>query len=170
MLAYLVDLTKPVPAADQAAMSVPGWWTSDAPSGQPPGAFLDGHADLGMAHGISGPLALLSLAMRHGIIVDGQVAAIDDLRGTAPHTAPPPRATTEPTPAPKTPQTPLDNTEKRHAPCSTPGLDRQPCLADPAAGVARRIWTYGRSPRLRTGNRSAPTGPQGARPIGCIGT
>ncbi|MGH3889312.1 MAG: lanthionine synthetase C family protein [Pseudonocardiaceae bacterium] len=77
VLAYLVELTKPVPAADQAAMSVPGWWTSDAPSGQPLDAFRGGHADLGMAHGISGPLALLALAMRHGIIVDGQVAAID---------------------------------------------------------------------------------------------
>jgi len=77
VLAYLVELTKPVPAADQAAMSVPGWWTSDAPSGQLPGAFRGGHADLGMAHGISGPLALLALAMRQGIIVDGQVAAID---------------------------------------------------------------------------------------------
>ncbi|MGH3911787.1 MAG: lanthionine synthetase C family protein, partial [Pseudonocardiaceae bacterium] len=77
VLAYLVELTKPVPAADQAAMGVPGWWTSDTPSGQPPGAFRGGHADLGMAHGISGPLALLALAMRQGIIVDGQVAAID---------------------------------------------------------------------------------------------
>ncbi|MGH3720520.1 MAG: thiopeptide-type bacteriocin biosynthesis protein [Pseudonocardiaceae bacterium] len=77
VLAYLVELTEPVPAADQAAMSVPGWWTSGAPSGQPPDTFRGGHADLGMAHGISGPLALLALAMRQGIIVDGQVAAID---------------------------------------------------------------------------------------------
>jgi hypothetical protein len=35
-----------------------------------------GHANLGMAHGISGPLALLALATRHNIIVPGQADAI----------------------------------------------------------------------------------------------
>ena len=38
--------------------------------------FRGGHADLGMAHGIAGPLALLALALRRGITVDGQAAAI----------------------------------------------------------------------------------------------
>ncbi|MGH3868211.1 MAG: lanthionine synthetase C family protein [Pseudonocardiaceae bacterium] len=77
VLAYLVALIEPVPADDDAGRSAPGWWTSDIPSGQPAHRFRGGHADLGMAHGISGPLALLALAMRQGITVDGHAGAID---------------------------------------------------------------------------------------------
>jgi lantibiotic biosynthesis protein len=77
VLTYLVRLTEPLPADDQAGLSAPGWWSSDVPSGQPVGAFDGGHADLGMAHGITGPLALLALAMRQGIIVEGHAAAMD---------------------------------------------------------------------------------------------
>lgn len=77
VLAYLVRLTEPVPAADPAGTAAPGWWTGDIPIGRPEDVFRDGHADLGMAHGITGPLALLALAMRGGITVDGQAAAID---------------------------------------------------------------------------------------------
>jgi hypothetical protein len=77
MLTYLVKLTEPLPADDPAGKAAPGWWTSDIPSGRPVDVFRDGHADLGMAHGITGPLALLALAMRRGITVDGQAAAID---------------------------------------------------------------------------------------------
>lgn len=40
-------------------------------------AFADGHANIGMAHGITGPLALLALAMRHGITVTGHTAALE---------------------------------------------------------------------------------------------
>lgn len=79
VLTYLVRLTDPVPAPDLAGTAVPGWWTSDIPPGRPMDVFRDGHADLGMAHGISGPLALLALAMRRGIIVEGQAAAIDSI-------------------------------------------------------------------------------------------
>jgi hypothetical protein len=77
VLAYLVRLTEPVPADDPAADTVPGWWTSDIPLDRSADVFAHGHADLGMAHGISGPLALLATAMRRGIVVDGQAAAID---------------------------------------------------------------------------------------------
>lgn len=35
-----------------------------------------GHADLGMTHGISGPLALLALAMRRGVTVAGHAAGV----------------------------------------------------------------------------------------------
>ncbi|MGH3767808.1 MAG: lanthionine synthetase C family protein [Pseudonocardiaceae bacterium] len=76
VLAYLVQLTEPLPADDEAGLSAPGWWTSDVPSGQPADAFRGGHADFGMAHGISGPLALLALAMKQGIIVEGHAGAI----------------------------------------------------------------------------------------------
>jgi hypothetical protein len=53
VLAYLVQLTEPLPADDEAGLSAPGWWTSDVPSGQPHTALDAGHANLGMAHGIS---------------------------------------------------------------------------------------------------------------------
>jgi hypothetical protein len=77
VLTYLVQLTEPVPADDDAGTAVPGWWISDVPPGRPVDVFRGGHADLGMAHGITGPLALLALAMRSGITVQGQAAAID---------------------------------------------------------------------------------------------
>lgn len=76
VLAYLVVLTQPVAAPDVAGASAPGWWTSDIPAGKPPDRFRGGHADLGIAHGITGPLALLALAMRRGITVTGQAEAI----------------------------------------------------------------------------------------------
>lgn len=40
--------------------------------------FAGGHADLGLAHDITGPLALLARAMRRGITVEGQAAAIEE--------------------------------------------------------------------------------------------
>lgn len=73
VLEYLVRLTEPA-VAD--GVLVPGWWTPVSPSGQRTTRFAGGHANLGMAHGIGGPLALLSLAVRHGVTVDGQLAAI----------------------------------------------------------------------------------------------
>ncbi|GAA4612829.1 lanthionine synthetase C family protein [Actinoallomurus liliacearum] len=75
VLTYLVRLSEPFPA-DDARHAIPGWWTNDIPHGRPADVFHGGHADCGMAHGISGPLSLLALAMRRGITVDGQVAAI----------------------------------------------------------------------------------------------
>lgn len=76
VLGYLVRLTEPLPARDPAGPDVPGWWTSDIPAGPGADVFQDGHADLGMAHGVSGPLALLSLAARNHIDVPGQAEAI----------------------------------------------------------------------------------------------
>jgi hypothetical protein len=73
VLRYLVRLTGPVEIDD---MSFPGWWTLASPSGQRTAGFTGGHANLGIAHGIGGPLALLALAARHGVIVDGQLAAV----------------------------------------------------------------------------------------------
>ncbi|MGQ0774864.1 MAG: lanthionine synthetase C family protein [Pseudonocardiales bacterium] len=75
VLDYLVRLTEPIPAHDDAGPGAPGWWTNDAPSGQP--EARGGHADLGMAHGISGPLALLALATRRGVTVAGHAEALD---------------------------------------------------------------------------------------------
>lgn len=72
-LRYLVRLTEPVRAYGH---KVPGWW-SDEPPGLATGSRYDrGHFNLGLAHGICGPLALLSLAKQAGIEVDGQDEAI----------------------------------------------------------------------------------------------
>ncbi|WP_214104859.1 lanthionine synthetase C family protein [Acrocarpospora catenulata] len=71
VLAYLVRLTRPLGRDD-----LPGWWTHEAPSGRRANRATGGHGNLSMAHGISGPLALLSLATVRGIVVDGQTDAI----------------------------------------------------------------------------------------------
>lgn len=72
VLDYLVRLTTPVSANGK---QLPGWWVGQAPAHNK-AAMPGGHANAGMAHGITGPLALLSLAMRAGITVDGHEAAI----------------------------------------------------------------------------------------------
>ncbi len=71
VLAYLVRLTEPLGAED-----LPGWWADLAPTSRRSTHSAGGHGNFGMAHGISGPLALLSLAMRRGIVADGQAGAI----------------------------------------------------------------------------------------------
>lgn len=79
VLSYLVRLTEPLTADDGEV--VPGWWSANAPDGRPSPRWPGGHGNLGLAHGIAGPLALLSTAMRRGITVTGQADAIrPDLR------------------------------------------------------------------------------------------
>ncbi|MEU5553378.1 lanthionine synthetase C family protein [Micromonospora sp. NPDC047793] len=68
VLDYLVRLTEPV-------HNLPGWWCTNGPDRhQPPPA--GGHANHGLAHGITGPLALLALTHRDGITVNGHASAI----------------------------------------------------------------------------------------------
>ncbi len=74
MLLYLVRLTEPFKAGDGEVR--PGWWSPNAPNDRPSERWPNGHGNLGMAHGIAGPLALLSSAIRRGISVTGQVDAI----------------------------------------------------------------------------------------------
>ncbi|MFG2091823.1 lanthionine synthetase C family protein [Spirillospora sp. NPDC048824] len=73
ILTYLVRLMEPVNDHNEL---LPGWWTTLAPSGRLSAEFPGGHANTGMAHGISGPLALLALTLRDGKAVDGQAEAI----------------------------------------------------------------------------------------------
>ncbi|RJL23218.1 lanthionine synthetase C family protein [Bailinhaonella thermotolerans] len=73
ILDYLVRLTRPLPGTAGAR---PGWWTRNGPADRPDPAYPDGHANLGMAHGIAGPLALLSLTVTDQGPVPGQRAAI----------------------------------------------------------------------------------------------
>lgn len=56
---------------------VPGWWVASGPSGEPEKAFPHGHFGVGLAHGVAGPLALLSLATHRGIIVVDQHLTIE---------------------------------------------------------------------------------------------
>ncbi|MER5760169.1 lanthionine synthetase C family protein [Streptomyces sp. NPDC002082] len=73
VLGYLVALTRPVTVHGE---QMPGWWCVHDPARRyTPG----GHANFGMAHGVTGPLALLAQATRRGITVDGQTEAIATL-------------------------------------------------------------------------------------------
>lgn len=73
VLSYLVRLTEPLPDRTDG---LPGWWTDLAPTGHASPDYPAGHGNLGMSHGIAGPLALLSLALRRGAVVGGHTDAI----------------------------------------------------------------------------------------------
>lgn len=73
VLTYLVHLTQPLRNDDEI---LPGWWTGHDPRMRHSGSFPGGHANLGAAHGITGPLALLAQALRRNITVDGHHDAI----------------------------------------------------------------------------------------------
>ncbi|MGI5353026.1 lanthionine synthetase C family protein [Streptomyces sp. CA-250714] len=68
VLDYCVRLTDPITDRGE---ELPGWWTASGPSGRPDKKFPGGHANMGIAHGIGGVLALLALAARHGTLADG---------------------------------------------------------------------------------------------------
>lgn len=70
VLRYLVRLIEEPVIAHGRWM--PGWWTSDGPKRQPDKSWPPGHANFGMAHGVSGPIALLALSTRAGHEVPGQ--------------------------------------------------------------------------------------------------
>ncbi|MFJ6381390.1 lanthionine synthetase C family protein [Kitasatospora sp. NPDC092039] len=70
-LTHLVRLTRPV---DVNGIALPGWWAPTIPGAGPQDSV--GHANLGLAHGISGPLALLALAWRSGVRVAGHPQAV----------------------------------------------------------------------------------------------
>lgn len=73
VLDYLVALTRPLQIGSQV---LPGWWVGHDPHRRSSAAYCTGHGNFGAAHGIAGPLALLSQAMRRGITVDGHREAI----------------------------------------------------------------------------------------------
>ncbi|MEW2390690.1 lanthionine synthetase C family protein [Streptomyces venezuelae] len=74
VLTHLVALTHPV--TEPGGRTVPGWWTADPILFSEPLGIPGGHFNVGLAHGIPGPLALLSLAHRAGVRVPGQERAI----------------------------------------------------------------------------------------------
>ncbi|GHJ36678.1 lanthionine synthetase C family protein [Streptomyces sp. TS71-3] len=71
ILSYLVSLSRPVYIEGR---DLPGWWSQSGPADE---EMDGGHGNNGVAHGIAGPLAVLSLATRHGIRVPGQHDAIE---------------------------------------------------------------------------------------------
>lgn len=71
VLRYVVTLTKP---HRHDGLDLPGWWVDHDPDEILP--TPGGHANLGMAHGAAGLLALLSLAAIHGSTVNGHHDAI----------------------------------------------------------------------------------------------
>lgn len=73
ILEYLVRLAEPLTGRD--GRTLPGWWVDHAPANDR-NATPGGHANAGLAHGITGPLALLSLSLRAGVHADGQEQAI----------------------------------------------------------------------------------------------
>ncbi|MEU2415744.1 lanthionine synthetase C family protein [Streptomyces sp. NPDC013099] len=70
VLACLVALADP---ARSDGRMLPGWWSAVGPDGK---EMAGGHGNNGMAHGVAGPLAVLSLALRGGVNVPGQEEAI----------------------------------------------------------------------------------------------
>jgi hypothetical protein len=59
---------------------LPGWWVASGPDLRPGGAgFPNGHLNLGLGHGVAGPLAVLSLALRAGVSVPGQHEAVETI-------------------------------------------------------------------------------------------
>lgn len=76
ILAYLIRLTEPLCVDGQ---TLPGWWVFHDPHPRQSGGCPGGHLNLGVAHGIGGPLALLAQALRAGITVDGQADALSGI-------------------------------------------------------------------------------------------
>lgn len=76
VLDYLVALTVPRRIDGQ---TLPGWWVDHDPHRRYSPAYHGGHSNFGVAHGITGPLALLARAMRQGAVVDGQREAINTI-------------------------------------------------------------------------------------------
>ncbi|WP_329137719.1 lanthionine synthetase C family protein [Streptomyces sp. NBC_01476] len=71
VLAHLVSLSRPVPIAGR---ELPGWWSQAGPAGE---EMDGGHSNNGVAHGIAGVLAVLSIALRDDVQVPGQQDAIE---------------------------------------------------------------------------------------------
>jgi hypothetical protein len=79
-LDYLVELAKPT---TRDGIAAPGWFVPQANQMTVADAkeFPSGNFNSGLAHGVAGPLALLSLAYRAGHRRDGQAEAITRIAG-----------------------------------------------------------------------------------------
>ncbi|MFF8096338.1 lanthionine synthetase C family protein [Streptomyces sp. NPDC016675] len=75
VLDYLVRLS--LGTVEHRGAHVPRWWALDAPRVGSEAAFPGGHLNLGLSHGVAGPLALLALAWEEGFRVPGQQEAME---------------------------------------------------------------------------------------------
>lgn len=78
LLRYLIRLSQPLRVGREHR---PAWWCPTGPDAQMSPDWPGGHANLGMAHGIAGPLAVMSIASLEGVTVDGQHDAIQAIAG-----------------------------------------------------------------------------------------
>ncbi|MEV8373298.1 lanthionine synthetase C family protein [Kribbella sp. NPDC056861] len=74
VLSCLATLREPI-VVD--GVPVPGWWFDGTEKSLVGPEFEQGQVNFGLAHGIPGPLALLSLAWTAGVRVEGQAEAIE---------------------------------------------------------------------------------------------
>ncbi|MEU7178351.1 MULTISPECIES: lanthionine synthetase C family protein [Streptomyces] len=80
----LTALAAMLGTTEHVGRQVPRYWSTTPPNWYPTtdrALRESGHLNLGLAHGIAGPLALLSLAHRQGAVTDGQEEAIRRLVG-----------------------------------------------------------------------------------------
>jgi hypothetical protein len=75
LLSYVTRLTR---SRREGRVEIPGWWVGHDPDSTLP--TPGGHANFGLAHGAAGLLALLGHAARRGVLVPGQLDAIDALQ------------------------------------------------------------------------------------------
>ncbi len=73
VLTYLTRLTRPAPGQPD---HLPPWWLTSGLTGEPDPSYPHGHGNIGVAHGISAIIALLSLAILHHVSVPGTDEAI----------------------------------------------------------------------------------------------
>lgn len=66
VLGCLARLTQPLPGTDGL---LPPWWTETSPTGELSPDYPGGHGNLGMSHGISAVLAVLSISLLNGLTV-----------------------------------------------------------------------------------------------------
>ena len=98
-------------------------------------AFPDGHHNCGLAHGLPGPLALLSIASLEGVEVEGSRAAIDvAARWLAMHAHDGGSGPDWPNAVPRV--------EHPHA-AAAPTSPSRPTWCYGSAGVARALWLAG---------------------------
>ncbi|MFH9855589.1 lanthionine synthetase C family protein [Streptomyces althioticus] len=79
VLDHLVRLS--VGTVEHQGTRVPRWWALDAPRTGSEEEFPGGHLNLGLSHGVAGPLALMALAWEQGVRVPGQQEAMEATAG-----------------------------------------------------------------------------------------
>ncbi|MFJ1751665.1 lanthionine synthetase C family protein [Kitasatospora sp. NPDC088134] len=75
VLRYLIELGRG--ETEHRGVRVPRWWALDAPRVGSEHLLPDGHLNLGLSHGVAGPLMLLALAWRDGVRLPGQREAVE---------------------------------------------------------------------------------------------